>query len=127
MLSHDIQENIAHFEYATDISSYKRDADGVPVIDMSDDRSMTIALRFCEIFSKTNPEICFSEHTLSDSNLYDAFSEGRTLFLPERFYAAVTNYFYALLVRCILNDQPYASQIKSVNSAIRTLYENFYE
>ena len=69
MLSHDIQENIAHFEYATDISSYKRDADGVPVIDMSDDRSMTIALRFREIFSKTNPEICFSEYALGQQSL----------------------------------------------------------
>ena len=88
MLSSNDQENITHFEYATDISTYKRDDSGVPVIDMSDDRSMTIALRFCEIFSKTNTDICFSTHTLSDSNIYDAFAEGRTLFLPERFYAS---------------------------------------
>ena len=88
MLSRDIQENIAHFEYATDISTYTRGKDGVPVIDMSDDRSMTIALKFLDVFTKTNQDICFSNHTLSDSNIYDAFANGRTLFLPERFYAS---------------------------------------
>lgn len=88
MLSANDQENITHFEYATDISTYKRDKDGIPVIDMSDDRSMTIALRFCDIFAKTNPDICFSSHTFSESGIYDAFANGRTLFLPERFYAS---------------------------------------
>lgn len=88
MISSNDQESITHFEYATDISTYKRDKDNVPVIDMSDDRSMTIALRFCDIISKTNTDICFAAHTFDDTSLYDAFAEGRTLFLPQRFYAA---------------------------------------
>lgn len=88
VFSSSIEENLTHFVYSTDFTTYKRGTDNLPVIDMTGDRSVTIATRFCELFKASDPDYSFSTHPFSETKLYENFAAGHYLFFPERFYAA---------------------------------------
>lgn len=93
IFSSSTEENLTHFVYSSDFKTYERKDNGMPVIDMSSDRSVSIAVKFCETFVKTNPDYLFSSRSLSDSSIYNIFAEGRLLFFPERFYASTLPVF----------------------------------
>lgn len=93
IFSKSIEENLTHFVYSTDFQTYERNSDGMPVINMLSDRSVSIATKFCEIFQRTDSDYLFSNRSFSDSTIYSVFTDGRLLFFPERFYASTLPIF----------------------------------
>lgn len=93
IFSKSIEENLTHFVYSTDFQTYERSSDGMPVINMLSDRSVSIATKFCEIFQRTDSDYLFSNRSFSDSTIYSVFTDGRLLFFPERFYASTLPIF----------------------------------
>lgn len=67
------------FQYATDIPSYTRDADGYPIISSLDDRSISFVDKMIDIYNMPG---CATK--LTETEIITRFVDEKTLFLPHR-------------------------------------------